>query len=170
MNCVDNNPDERAFPQSFTHIALVKVQLLRFADDCEERARRCDSADARSRFHVAAADARRCAADRRLGDDGLRLALDALRAQARFASWCAGEPVDAAETVPLAVPQPTPAAAEPPRGPLLNARQLCGLTGVPERTARNRIVRGYRRRLPGFHRDGALWLAELPAFKSLAKG
>lgn len=149
----------------------MKDRLLRFADDCEERARRCASADARGLYHAAAANARRSATARHLDERGMRLALDAAQAQAKLAAWYDGEPVDDVPPLPAAPVAAAPVAAvEAPCGPLLNARQLCGLTGVPVRTARDRIARGYRRRLPGFHRDGALWLAELPAFKSLAKG
>ena len=143
-------------------------QLRTLADDCEARARRSTSGDARTLYHRAALDARRHTEARYIGEGGLRLALDAAASLMRFAAYMDGETID--------VPPPRAAPEEPagegakalqdapsPRQGL-NARQLARLAGMSERGALKRIVHAFDQRLPGFYRNGRRWFAERDAF------
>ncbi len=134
----------------------LRTRLRRLADDCEERARRADSADARSLFNQTAMLARRASQQPYQTERDLQGWLDAMSAQAGVARFLDGDPVDHATFQPSRRP-----------APLLGARQLADLFGMTERGARKAIERGHSRRLHGFHRDGKRWLAERDAFSSL---
>lgn len=161
----------------------LRDRLCQMADDCEERARLSDSADARSLFHRAATDARLIARTPCIAEDGLRLALERTTSEARFAAWLSGDalpetPTSPAQCTPTfeghrpqpdAVSRPSDSPA-PPEGAMI-ARQLAETFGVPERTARRAIERGVRKGLPGFYciPNGVRtrWLAEVQAFGNL---
>lgn len=164
-------------------LAEGQSRLHRFANDCEELARRSScSPDARGRYHRAAADARMFARMRHLGEQGLRLALDCVTADARFAAWLNGDtPADSVER-PIEREKPdgwhspsqtaqTPLSESPrpPSGDMLNARQLAEAFGMSERGAHKAIVRGLDRGLPGFHCDGRRKYAERQAFASIVR-
>lgn len=170
--------------------AVTRLRLQRLADDCEERARRAGSPEARSLYNRTAADARRAAMLRGMGEDGLRTALEAAVSAARFAAYLDGDVFDTMPEPARDSPERNgdqqrlrcPAtkqsrALESLRGPdarpsgdLLNARQLAARFGMCQRTALRTIERGNRRGLPGFYRDRSLWFAEPDAFKRFRAG
>ncbi len=150
----------------------ARQRLRSLADDCEARARR-SRGDVRSRYHRAASDARRDAAARYMGEDGLRLALEAAASQMRFAAWLDGEVIPddgpTSEPVECAGVAPSDQGGAPPGPPgrpahALSAPRLAKLTGMSERGARKRIVHSFHRGLPGFYREGRRWFAERAAF------
>lgn len=112
-----------------------------------------------------------------MGEDGLRMAVEAAAAQARFAAWLDGDGIEAApEPVrgPLErVGQPiaTPAvssAGETPGAPRLGTGELAKLHGMTPRGALKRIMHGYDQGLPGFfckwRGERRHWFAEPYAF------
>lgn len=159
---------------------LIQTRLRQLADDCEERARRAHTGEARSLYHRAASDARRATRDRCLGDDGRRAALIAAAAQADWAGWYEGESFldpQNSDFVSAMLDNPSTMPAKPldirdlPTDNLsvlppdaLNARQLADRLGMGERTARRAIERHWRKGWPGFYRDGRRWYAEPDAF------
>ena len=101
-------------------------------------------------------------------------ALKALEALWKVARWYDGEadpfgPENGSgESLgPIALPAVDPVADKPRE--LLNSRQLGALFAMSENGAREAIKRGLRRRLPGFDRDGALYLADPVAFAALPR-
>lgn len=142
-------------------------RFRQLADDSEEQARRSQHDLARNQFHKIAAEARMLARGPALPANGQSLAIEALEAQARFASWLNGDAPVAPEQSPrtgspalpcrVAVPATIPPDA-------LNARQLAQRFGIVERTAFRAIERGLRYGWPGFHRVGCHLYAQPEAF------
>lgn len=152
------------------------------ADECEARARLSRSDDVRGIYHRTARDLRSAAALRCLGEHGLRLSYDAAVSQVRFAAFLDCDSFDGAQSPesPIAAPQSAPETASVPAcdpadarqarrdgKALLNAAQLERTTGVPQRTARDTILRGWRLGFPGFYREGRRLYAEQRAFEQL---
>jgi hypothetical protein len=171
---------------------MISLETLgSLADECEARARLSRSDDVRSIYHRTARDLRSAAELRRLGEHGLRLSYDAAVSQARFAAFLDGDSFDAAQArgeVKAANNAKTTSNAEAVSAPdiglsrkdihearqarrdgkaLLNAAQLERTTGVPQRTARDTILRGWRLGFPGFYREGRRLYAEQRAFERL---
>ena len=170
---------------------MIRERLRQLANDCEERARGTRDSHARNLYHRAATDARHAHATRHLSDGELQVYWQAMNAQAMLAQWYDGSEFDAspdklsagfmptisvsyASAIPLAnidltepviVTQNAAVLSCPPDA--MNPRQLGELCGIPERTARRAIERGWRNRWHGFFREGgarAYWFAELDAF------
>jgi hypothetical protein len=144
----------------------ARARLRQLADDCEERARRSRSGDARSLYQLAARECRFA-----LSTNARRFpeTLAAMSAQAMLARWYDGEDVDEFGTAP---PPPALASDEQsspagPRRPLhaLKPRQLATLAGMSERGALKRIVHAFHQGLPGFYCCGRRWFADQDAFE-----
>lgn len=149
-----------------TALAVIGQRLRGLADDSDKRASESDSVEAIRLYRLAALDARHAAVALHMGERMRREALARCEALATAARSYDGESI--AQEQPACSP-PAPIIAMPkPSGPLLNARQLAAMFGVGEKRARRAIERCYRRGLPGFHRDGALWFAEHEAFARMA--
>lgn len=168
-------------------VGMIRQRLRQLADDCEERARRSRNADARSLYHRAAKDARQAYATSHLSEGELHDYLQAMNAQALLARWYDGSEWDsspdklsagfapfqsvmvctksAPANIDLTGAPGTPIDACPPDA--MNARQIGQLCGIPERTARRAIERGWGNRWPGFYRKGRYGFAELDAFNRL---
>jgi hypothetical protein len=145
--------------------------LRRLADDCEERARRTDSAEARSSYHGAARAARMAIRMGYAGD--MAKSLRVASAMAALARCHEGEEIERVAMAAPPLPTPSPFSLPPVDETLpsaaLNARQLALMHGMPERTARRTIERGMRKGRPGFYRRGCHWYAEEQAFHAMRR-
>jgi hypothetical protein len=144
------------------------------ADDCNKRASESDSVDAIRLYQQAEREARHAAVALHMGDYMRREALARCEAMLTLARSYDGESIadeyDAAQErgeVKAANNAKTTSNVEAVSAPLLKVGQLAAMYGMGERRVRRAIERCYRRREPGFHRDGALWLAEREAFERL---
>jgi hypothetical protein len=143
----------------------ARDRLRQLADDCEERARRSRSGNARNLYQLAASE---CRSALIMHPGRLPETLAAMTAQSMLARWYDGEDVPEFGIAPL---QPDRALAHqsaptaPTRPPhALTARQLAATAGMTERGALKRIVHAFHRGMAGFYRDGRRWFAEREAF------
>ncbi|MEZ5688742.1 MAG: hypothetical protein R3E21_08185 [Caenibius sp.] len=162
-----------------SNLSTLRERLRQLADDCQERARLANDADARSQYHCVAKDARLFARMPHMGEEGLKRALVSVGASMAVAAWLDGDTLPDAHTSPLEsirplnghrpppAPQTTLSESPAPPADALNARQLASLLSMPERSARRAIERGVRKGLPGFYRDGRRWYARRDAFERL---
>lgn len=131
------------------------LQLRWFANDCEERARV---------FQQAAIEARSAAISGHLASNERRAVLDDLRDRVRQVLI---EPREAETKQQFSAPfAPSPTddrSVVPPTA--LRTRQLADLFGMDDRNVRRACERGFKRGLPGFHRDGTQWRVDREAFE-----